>query len=117
MNDWLRLLFEAIDAKDVRKFASCLGDDVRFRFGSTPAVTGKAQVVQAVAGFFGSVQGLQHRVTKVWQEPDAVICEGEVAYTRRDGRAIVAPFLNVLRVREGLVRDYRVYVDASALYS
>jgi len=117
VNDWLNLLFQAIDVKDVERFASYLGDDVRFRFGSNPAVTGKAEVATAVAGFFASIKVLEHRVTSVWREPDAVICEGEVAYTRRDGRVVAAPFVNVLRMRGGLVRDYRIYVDAAALYA
>jgi ketosteroid isomerase-like protein len=110
-------LFEAIDAKNVQKFASFLTDDVSFRFGNAPAVVGRTEVAKAVAGFFASIQGLRHRLTEVWREPNTMICEGQVTYTRLDGRVLEVPFLNVLRTRGQLVADYRIYIDVSALYA
>jgi ketosteroid isomerase-like protein len=117
MNDWLGPLLAAIDAKDVQKFISFLTEDVIFRFGNSPPVSGKDNVSKTVEEFLASIQSLRHRVTEIWQVPDAVLCEGQVAYTRLDGRVLEVPFLNVLRTRGRQVADYRIYVDASALYA
>ncbi len=116
MADWLNDLFAAIDGKDAESFAEFLTDDARFRFGSSQVVIGKAETRRAVSDFFAAIHALSHRILQVWREPDVVICEGEVTYTRNDGTRLTVPFVNVLRTRESLVSDYRIYVDASALW-
>lgn len=115
MADWLDNLFAAIDNKDAGGFAAFLTDDASFRYGSAPAVVGKAEVQRTVSDFFSYIQALSHRIVQVWREPGAVICEGEVTYVRQDGSRLAVPFINVLRTRGSLVSDYRIYVDASAL--
>ncbi len=116
MADWLNNLFAAIDDKDADGFAAFLTDDASFRFGSTPSVTGKAEVRRTVAEFFSAVHSLSHRIDQVWREAGIVICEGEVTYTRKDNSRLTVPFANILRRRGTLVSDYRIYVDASALW-
>ncbi len=116
MADWLNDLFAAIDGKDAESFAEFLTDDARFRFGNSPEVIGKAETRRTVSDFFTAVHALSHRILQVWREPGVVICEGEVTYTRKDGSRLTVPFVNVLKTRASLVSDYRIYVDASALW-
>ena len=117
MAEWLNDLFSAIDSKDAERFATFLTDDVTFRFGSAPAVSRKADVQRTVSEFFSAIHSLSHRITQVWREPGVVICEGEVTYVRTDGGRVPLPFVNVLRTRGTLVADYRIYIDASALWA
>ncbi len=109
-------LFRAIDSKDPARFVSFLAPDARFRYGSAAPVTGRGAIAQAVAGFFGTIEALEHRVLHEWQDADSRVCEGEVTYTRHDGSRITLPFAVVLRPRAGLIRDYRIYVDIAPLY-
>jgi hypothetical protein len=40
-----------------------------------------------------------------------------VTYTRHDGSILTVPFADVFLMAGDKVRDYRVYMDASALYA
>jgi ketosteroid isomerase-like protein len=47
----------------------------------------------------------------MWSVDDVVITEMAVDYERLDGRKVTLPCCNVFRVRDGLISDYRVYLD------
>lgn len=115
--DWIDALFAAIDRQDADAFAGFVTEDARFCFGNQPAVEGRAAIRDFVAGFFSSIRAVSHRVPDVWQADDTVICRGEVRYTRHDGSTLTVPFANVLLLQGDEVRDYRIYIDASALYT
>jgi ketosteroid isomerase-like protein len=115
--DWVNQLFAAIDRKDSNEFASFLTDDASFQFGNAEPVRGKGAIGQAVAGFLDSIRALRHEVLESWQHADAVICRGQVTYTRHDGSQLTVPFADILRMRGGLVCDYLIYLDASRLYA
>ena len=59
-------LFAAIDAKDAAAFADFITEDGEFRFGSAPAVSGRAAIRTAVADFFATIDGLSHSITAIW---------------------------------------------------
>ena len=113
--DWIRQLFEKIDAMDADGLASFLADDARFRFGNAPEVRGKKNIRDAVAGFFASIEGLRHGILNTWVHPDTVICQGEVTYTRTDGSQITIPFLNLFGMEGDRIGRYLIYADISSL--
>jgi ketosteroid isomerase-like protein len=117
LHDWIAALFAAIDRQDAEAFAGFVTEDARFVFGNLPAVEGRAAIRDFVAGFFASIRSLSHDVPDAWQAGDTVICRGEVSYTRHDGSVLTVPFANVFRMEGDRVRDYRIYMDASALYA
>lgn len=114
---WIDALFSVIDRKDAVAFAGFLAEDARFCFGNLPAVEGRAAIRDFVAAFFAGIRAVSHRVPDVWQADDTVICRGEVTYTRHDGSTLTVPFANVLMMSGDKVRDYRIYMDASALFA
>ena len=114
--DWVPQMFAAIDAMDADAFASFLADDACFRFGNAPAVTGRTNIRDAVGGFFGAIKALRHRLLHTWAHSDAVICEGEVTYTRPDDSEVTIPFANVLQIADGRVSAYHIYIDMTPLY-
>ncbi len=109
-------LFAAVDAKDTERFLGFLTDEASFRFGSAPAVHGRVAVRAAVGGFFDTIAGLRHALTRTLTEDDVMISEGEVTYTRHDGSEIRLPFINVFEWEGGLIGDYKVYADVGPLY-
>ncbi len=113
----LEALFAAIDARDAAGFADFLTDDARFRFGSAPAVTGRADIVEAVDAFFASLAGVNHVITAVATRDDMLFCEGETTYTRQDGRKVVVPFADVFEYAGDRIADYRIYADLTPLYA
>ena len=42
---------------------------------------------------------------------------GRVTYTRQDRSNLDVPFANVFRYEDGLIRDYLIFVDNSALFA
>jgi ketosteroid isomerase-like protein len=116
-SDHIRMLFATFDAKDVSALAAFMTDDVRLRLGNAEPVQGESAFVEAVNAFIGSVAGLRHEVLYVWSDGDALIAEFDVHYTRLDGGEVTLPCCNVFRLRDGLVAEYRSYIDATPVYS
>jgi len=110
-------LFASIDAMDTESFLSFICADATFRFGSSPAVKGHAEIRAAVEGFFASFAALQHDLQRLVADGNVVVCEGEVTYTRHDGSSITLPFANVFEVDDGLISLYRVYIDIGPLFA
>ncbi len=117
VSNWVRELFQAIDRMDPEGFASFLTEDGAFVFGNQQPVRGRAAVAEAVASFFSTIAGLKHQLVNQWNGPESSVVEGRVTYTRKDGRHVTVPFMDVLETRGGKVRDYRIYVDVAPLYA
>jgi len=113
--DWWRHLFAVVDARDAAGFVELLTPDARFRFGNAPALAGAAAIRAGVSGFFASIAACRHRLIHTFSGPAGVACEGEVTYTRHDGRQVVVPFVNVFELRGTLIESYRIYIDNSPL--
>ncbi len=112
---WCATMFTAIDSKDSDAFVTFLTADAQFRFGSAPAVTGTATIVDALEAFFGSIASLTHRIFDIWDVEDHLICRGEVDYTRLDGNTVTAPFCDVFTLRDGEISHYDIYLDPTPL--
>jgi limonene-1,2-epoxide hydrolase len=110
-------LFASIDAMDTESFLSFIREDATFRFGSSPAVKGHAEIRTALEGFFASFAALRHDLRRIVADVDAVVCEGDVTYTRHDDSTITLPFANVYEVDDGLISLYRVYIDIGPLFA
>ncbi|MEO8345458.1 MAG: nuclear transport factor 2 family protein [Betaproteobacteria bacterium] len=114
---WTAELYQAIDSKDTRRFLSFLTDDARFQYGNhTPAI-GSVAIGTAVDGFFSSIRASHHDILNNWEPQGHLISQGMVSYTRLDGGTVTLPFVNVFAMRDKLVRDYMIYVDATPLYA
>lgn len=116
-SDQVRDVLAALDAKDITALAAQLSEDVRARMGNTDPVTGKAAFLQAAEAFLGSIANIRHEISSLWHVDDVVIAEMDVHYGRHDGGQVTLPCCNVFRVHDGLVVDYRVYMDTGPVYA
>ena len=115
--DLVRGVFAALDAKDPAAVTARMTDDVRMRLGNADIVEGKAGFLEATTAFVASISAIRHEITSIWSFDDVVIAEIDVHYERLDGRKVTLPCCNVFRVRDGLVCDYRVYLDIGPVYA
>lgn len=115
--DWVSRLFQTIDARDAAAFVSFLSEDGIFRYGSQPAVAGRAAVREYVAAFFAGMNGLSHELTGFWwgQTGNACFVQGEVTYHLLNAARVTVPFLNLLRMRDAAIVEYLVYTDPTPL--
>jgi ketosteroid isomerase-like protein len=112
---WWPRLFAAIDASDAEGFASFLANDVQFRFGNAPPLSGRRAVRASITTFFKQIDSCSHRLTGIWQEPGSFVCDGEVTYTRVDLRVVTLPFVITCVLRGEEISSYRIYVDNGPL--
>lgn len=116
LKDKIYKLFQAIDRQDTGEFLSNLDDDVVFRFGNMPAVTGRDNTGAAVKGFFESIKAISHKIDEIWDQDDVAFFHGTVTYTRHDASTLSVPFANLFRFRGDRVSEYLIYADISELY-
>jgi ketosteroid isomerase-like protein len=110
----VRAVLDAVDSRDLDALDSCIADDVHFRFGNAEPTNTKAEFAAAMHPFLRGIGGIRHDVIEMWEVPDGgVIATTEVHYTRLDRHQLVLPCCNVFRVRDGLVCDYRIYMDVN----
>jgi ketosteroid isomerase-like protein len=110
-------VFQSFDAQDVGKLAEFMTEDVQLRLGNAPLISGRTAFVDAVRGFLDSVAGVHHEILHVYADGEVAVVEFDVHYTRRDGRSVVLPCCNVFRMRDGLISEYRSYMDAAPVYA
>lgn len=108
----IRDLFAAVDARDPQRVGGLVTDHVRFRFGSADSIAGKAALIVASREFSAAIADIHHELTNLWEpEPGTVVTELQVTYRRHDGSELTLPCCNIFRVRDGLIDDYRIYMD------
>ena len=117
VSDQLRRVFATFDAQDVSTLAGFMTDDVELRLGNAEMIKGQAAFVDAVNAFLGSIAGVRHEILTVYTDGDAAIVEFDVHYTRHDGDVVTVPCCNVFRLRDGLIAEYRSYIDATPVYA
>jgi ketosteroid isomerase-like protein len=115
--DQLAKVFASFGAQDVSTLAAFMTDDVQLRLANAPLVQGKGAFIAAVNGFLESVAGVHHEILHVYADGDVAVVEFDVHYTRHDGRSVVLPCCNVFRMRDGLISEYRSYMDAAPVYA
>jgi ketosteroid isomerase-like protein len=114
----IRELFAATDAKDVAANAAYVTDDVELRFGNNEPVVGKVAYEAMSTQFYASLKSLRHEIHSLWTvEDDVVITEMTVHYERLDGQQLSLPCANIFRLRDGLVADYRIFMDVNPVFA
>ena len=68
-----------------------------------------------MAGFFSSVEGLEHGIEESWQVDGTAFVRGEVTYRLPGGKLVSLPFLNLLRLRGERFSEYHVFIDPTPL--
>jgi hypothetical protein len=58
---------------------------------------------------------MRHEPLGIWHDADSGAMEASVYFELPDGRTVELPAVSVLRVRNGLVHDFRFVMDASPL--
>jgi ketosteroid isomerase-like protein len=116
----IRELFTAIDRGDGGTAASMFADDIRFAFGNNPPVYGRGKVEGTMRDFLAGIAGIRHELTGLWQvasNPDIVVAEMTVHYSRLDGTSVSLPCCNVFRTHDRAIADYQIYMDVNPVFA
>jgi ketosteroid isomerase-like protein len=110
-------LFASIDAMDTESFVDFIAADCIFRFGSSTPVKGRDGIRASVNDFFSMFAALRHELQRFVADENGIVCEGEVTYTRHDGKKFTLPFCNVFETEAGLISLYRIYIDMGPVFA
>jgi len=113
----LSAIFADIDVFDPDKFVAHLTEDVTFRFGNAEPVVGRANVREAVAGFFTTIDGLTHHILSTWDAGDVSVAQIDVEYVRKDGKHVTVPNADILVFAGDLVSNWQIYIDLAPVFA
>jgi ketosteroid isomerase-like protein len=114
----VRAIIAATDAGDVDRLSALVTDDVRLRFASAEPSVGKDRLLSGAEAFFASIASISHDVESLWSVgPETVIAEMTVHYQRLDGSQLSLPCTDIFYLRDGLIADYRIYMDIAPVFA
>ena len=115
--EWIKQLFQSIDARDAKAFAGFITEQGQFRYASQPAVRGREAIETFVAGFFSTLKSIRHENIRNWSADDGktLFIAGDVVYTLPNDAEVSIPFLNLCTMVGDKVQDYLVYTDPSPM--
>jgi ketosteroid isomerase-like protein len=90
---------------------------VQLRLGNAEMIEGKTAFVDAVDAFLSSVAAVRHEIVHDFADREMAIVEFDVHYTRHDNNVVTIPCCNVFRLRDGLIAEYRSYIDATPVHA
>jgi ketosteroid isomerase-like protein len=112
---WIAEYFAMVDRLDPEELVSWYADDASFRFANQPPVRGKAAITAALRQFYGLITAMRHEKTGCWADEHSGAWEAIAHVETRDGRALALPAVSTLRLRDGLIHDFRFVMDASPI--
>lgn len=112
---WYEEFFGALDAKDITVLDRSCTPDTRVQFANHEPVEGRDAVREVMLHFWSTIGGMSHEFTNAFESGDQTLLESDVTYTRLDGSSVVIKAGTVVRRRDGLVADQRIYVDLAPL--
>lgn len=115
--DFATVVFQAVDDKDEKRFSGFLAENGVFVFANADPVQGRAAIAEYVKNFLSMIRGSLHVLSEVWQIDDFIITRLRVTYTRHDGKTMSFPCVTIWQVKDGLILDYRIYIDNAALFA
>ena len=115
--EWIKQLFQSIDALDAKAFAGFITEQGQFRYGSQPAVRGREAIETYIAGFFSTLKSLRHENIRSRSADDAktLFIGGDVVYILPNEAQVTIAFLNHFTMVGDKVQDYLVYTDPSPM--
>ena len=116
-NTWVLDRFAAVDRKDIDAFIDMLTDDHHFYFGARPPVVGKADARTVVLHFWTMIGRLRHNIWRVREAGDIAYVEALIEYERLDGKVVLVPCCDVMRMRDGKFCEQRAYLDQVAIFA
>jgi ketosteroid isomerase-like protein len=112
--DTVRVVLEAVDQSDLDTIGAPTAPDVHFRFGNSEPTGTKSELLVAAQSVRAAIAGIHHEFVDIGEIGNGtVVAILDVHYRRVDGRELNRPYCNVFRVSDGLVRDYRIYMDVN----
>ena len=92
--------------------------DAVFRFANADEVVGKDNIETTLGAFYDSIKALSHDRQGLYEVDDTTVVWSDVTYTRFDDSQVTVPVVTIVRRNDdGLIVDYRIFMDAAPLFA
>ena len=117
MATWYQQFYDDIDNLRMEEYLAAQTEDATVVVGNGPKVMGRQQIRAGIGGFWGKIGGLRHRFFNVIESGDFTVLEAHIDYTRKDGRVVTVPCTTVLKRRDSLISETRIYIDLAPVFA
>lgn len=114
--DWLESYYTAMDSLQFDKVADFLDEDCHNHYATGIEVVGRDNILRHGEKNLALLERIRHLVRNVWQEGDELIFELSVTYWRKDGEVIERPGMGIFVMKDGRIREQRLFVDANGVW-
>ncbi len=113
----LKSLIAAWTAGDIDGALAHLHEDVVWHYAAAvaPPARGKAKARKFMENFKAQLQEVRWRLFDHAERGDRLFVEGVDEFTQKDGVVVRAPYAGVLTFKDGLIIDWRDYVDVGVM--
>ena len=115
----VRLLTEyyaAMEANRPQEFGAYYAENMTLKFGSSPEIKGRDNVISAFGDMLDKVESLGHDLVNTWEEGEVVFFESVGRWTLRSGAVIEINAASKITIVDGKFVDQRIYVDNAPVF-
>ncbi len=113
----IKRYYETVDSMNLEAFKAMHSKNAKVKFANFPAAEGPDQIAGAIGQFWSTIGGLKHNFVNRWDNPEELILEVAVDYTRKDGKSVTIPCVSILKPEGDKVGELRVFIDVAPLYA
>lgn len=118
---WAKQFFATVDSRQPNAIVSFMQADARLQMGNAPALVGIPAIHDSFAQAAQRFSAIQHDLQGVWQgvwdKGEVVSVEAIVTYTFPNGKTVTLPCTSTLRLQDGKIADYRIFIDPSPAFA
>lgn len=116
--EWYRSYLDALDAKDLDRYAAFFADDANMYLNNVGPIQGKTAILSTLAQYWTTFGSLEHELLTIYGSDSAFMLEALNHYTRLDGTPVTLRAVALTdRNAEGLVTSTRLYTDTAPLFA
>jgi SnoaL-like domain len=108
--------YAAMEANNPQVFGSYYAENMTLKFGNSPQITGRHNVISAFSDVLDKVSSLGHDLVSAWEEEGGVVFFESIGrWTLRGGTVIEINAASKITLVDGKFVDQCIYVDNAPL--
>ena len=113
----VKAAYVAVEANDVAHYVTFFTEDCSYKVGNFDAVHGHDGITALATPLVDMFSSVTHDVKQFWESGDTVICEMDITYSRKDGKVVVIPCVDIIHFAGGKVKDLKAYLDPTPAFT
>lgn len=108
---------ETTDKMNPSMFGEWFEENAIWAFGNLEPLKGRSAIEGFAQQFFDALEEIDHQISGKSESSELAFFEGRCTYHKKDGAVIELPFACSVRLKDGLISEYRTYIDPAPYFS